>query len=64
MRRFDLRSLHFADASEAGARLPVDVAPFLLGGLEYSVAGRRVEIGLTAARVGEDVTLTATSRPR
>jgi uncharacterized protein len=59
MRRFDLRSLRFGDASEAWRRLPVDVEPFLFGGLEYSVPGSSVDLLLTAARVGDNVTLTA-----
>jgi len=59
MRRFDLRSLRFGDASETWRRLPVDVEPFLFGGLEYSVPGGSVELLLTAARVGDNVTLTA-----
>jgi uncharacterized protein len=59
MRRFDLRSLRFGDASETWRRLPVDVEPFLFGGLEYSVPGGSVDLLLTAARVGDNVTLTA-----
>lgn len=59
MRRFDLRSLRFHDASELWQRLPVDVDPFVFGGLEYAVPQDRVEVDLTAARVGEHLTLTA-----
>ena len=59
MRRFDLRSLRFGDASEAWRRLPVDVAPFIFGGLTYEVAGGEVDLLLTAARVGDNLTLTA-----
>jgi uncharacterized protein len=59
MRRFDLRALRFGDASETWRRLPVDVEPFLFGGLEYSVPGGSVDLLLTAARVGDNVTLTA-----
>jgi uncharacterized protein len=59
MRRFDLHSLRFGDASETWRRLPVDVEPFLFGGLEYSVPGGSVDLLLTAARVGDNVTLTA-----
>ena len=59
MRRFDLRSLKFGDASEAWRRLPVDVAPFVFGGIEYAVPGDAVDLLLTAARVGDRLTLTA-----
>jgi uncharacterized protein len=59
VRRFDLRSLRFGDASEAWRRLPVEVAPFVFGGLEYSVPGGGVELELRAARVGDHLTLTA-----
>lgn len=58
MKRFDLRSLRFHDASEAWRTLPVEVAPFLYGGLEYHVPGDVVDAGLTAARVGDNLTLT------
>ena len=58
MRRFDLRSLRFADASETWRQLPVEVAPFLFGGLEYEVAGGAVDLLLTVARVGDNLTLT------
>jgi len=57
MRRFDLRSLRFGDDSEAWRRLPVEVAPFLFGGLEYSVAGGSLDADLTVARVGDRLTL-------
>lgn len=59
MRRFDLRSLRFGDASETWRRLPVEVAPFVFGGLEYEVAGGDVDLLLAAARVGDNLTLTA-----
>jgi len=59
MRRFDLRSLRFGDASETWRRLPVEVAPFVFGGLEYAVPGDAVDLLLTAARVGDRLTLTA-----
>ena len=59
MRRFDLRSLRFGDASETWRRLPVEVAPFVFGGLEYEVAGDDVDLLLTATRVGDNLTLTA-----
>ena len=59
MRRFDLRSLRFGDASETWRRLPVDVEPFVFGGLEYSVPDGGVDLLLTAARVGDNVTLAA-----
>jgi uncharacterized protein len=59
VRRFDLRSLRFGDASETWRRLPVEVAPFVFGGLEYEVAGGDVDLLLAAARVGDNLTLTA-----
>lgn len=59
MRRFDLRSLRFGDQSETWRRLPVEVAPFVFGGLDYSVPGGVVEVDLRAARVGDRLTLTA-----
>ena len=59
MRRFDLRSLRFGDQSETWRRLPVEVAPFVFGGLEYAVPGGVVELDLNAARVGDRLTLTA-----
>ena len=59
MRRFDLRSLRFGDASETWRRLPVEVEPFVFGGLDYGVAGAEVDLLLTVARVGDSVTLTA-----
>lgn len=58
MKRFDLRSLRFHDASEVWRTLPVEVAPFLYGGLEYHVPDDVVDAGLTAARVGDNLTLT------
>jgi uncharacterized protein len=59
MRRFDLRSLHFAEAGEVWRRLPVEVDPFVYGGLDYEVPGGAVDLLLTAARVGDNVTLRA-----
>jgi uncharacterized protein len=59
MRRFDLRSLKFHDASEVWRSLPVDVEPFFFGGLEYAVPENAVDLELTAARVGDNLTLTA-----
>ena len=59
MRRFDLRSLRFHGASELWQQLPVEVEPFVFGGLEYAVPDDRVELELTAARVGDNLTLTA-----
>jgi uncharacterized protein len=59
MRRFDLRSLKFHDASEVWRRLPVEVEPFVFGGLEYAVPEDKVDVELTAARVGDNLTLTA-----
>ena len=58
MRRFDLHALRFRDASEVWRTLPVEVAPFLYGGLEYRVPGDVAEAELTAARVGDNLTLT------
>jgi uncharacterized protein len=58
MRRFDLHSLRFHDASEVWRTLPVEVAPFSFGGLDYGVPGGIVETTLTAARVGDNLTLT------
>jgi uncharacterized protein len=57
MRRFDLRSLRFRDVSEVWRSLPIEVAPFTYGGLEYRVPGDVVEAELTAARVGDNLTL-------
>ncbi|HEY5386716.1 MAG TPA: DUF177 domain-containing protein [Thermoleophilia bacterium] len=59
MRRFDLRSLRFGDASEVWRRLPVEVDPFVYGGLDYAVPDGSVDLLLTAGRVGDNVTLTA-----
>jgi len=59
MRSFDLRSLRFGDAGETWRRLPVDVDPFVFGGLEYAVPGASVDLLLTAGRVGDNVTLRA-----
>jgi uncharacterized protein len=58
MRRFNLRSLKFGEASETWRSLPVDVAPFVFGGLEYAVSDGMVDFLLTAARVGDRLTLT------
>ena len=59
MRRFDLRSLRFGDESETWRRLPVEVAPFTFGGLDYSVPSGVVDLELQAARVGDRLTLHA-----
>ena len=59
MRRFDLRSLRFGEASDTWRRLPVDVAPFVFGGMDYAVPGDTIDLLLTAARVGDRLTLTA-----
>jgi len=59
VRRFDLRSLRFADAGEIWRRLPVEVDPFAYGGLDYEVPTGSVDLLLTAARVGDNVTLRA-----
>ncbi len=60
MRRFDLHSLRFRDASETWRTLPVEVQPFLYGGLEYHVPDDVVQADLNAARVGSNLTLTLT----
>jgi uncharacterized protein len=57
MRRFDLRSIRFGDASETWRRLPVEVAPFVFGGSEYAIVGGAVELLLTVGRVGDNLTL-------
>ena len=59
MRRFDLRSLHFAEAHEVWRRLPVEVDPFAYGGLEYEVPSGAVDLLLTVARSGDNLTLRA-----
>jgi uncharacterized protein len=58
MKKFDLRSLRFHDASEVWRTLPVEVAPFLYGGLDYHVPDDVVEAELAVARVGDNLTLT------
>ena len=64
MRRFDLRSLRFGDASEVWRRLPVEVDPFVYGGLDYEVPDGAVDLLLTAARVGDNITLSGRVRDR
>jgi uncharacterized protein len=59
VRRFDLRSLRFGDASELGRRLPVEIEPFVYGGLDYEVPEGVVDVLLTVARVGDNFTLRA-----
>ncbi len=59
MRRFDIRSLRFDDSGEAWRKLPVEVAPFVFGGVDYEVPGGMVDVDLTAGRVGGNVTLIA-----
>ena len=59
MRRFDLRSLRFADGGEVWRRVPVEVDPFVYGGLDYEVLEGSVDLLLSAARVGDHVTLRA-----
>jgi uncharacterized protein len=59
MRRLDLRSLRFGAASEVWRRVPVEVDPFVYGGLDYEVPDGCVDLLLTAARVGDNVTLSA-----
>jgi uncharacterized protein len=64
MRRFNLRSLRFGDASETWRRVPVEVDPFVFGGEEYRVAGGAVDVLLTATRVDTRLTLMATFEAR
>lgn len=59
MRRFDLRSLRFGNASEVWRHLPVEVDAFVYGGLDYEVPEGSIDLLLTAARVGDNVTLRA-----
>jgi uncharacterized protein len=59
MRRFDLRSLRVGDSSEVWRRVPVEVDPFVYGGLDYEVPEGSVDVLLTAARVGDNLTLRA-----
>ena len=59
MCRFDLRSLRFADAGEVWRRLPVKVDPFVYGGLRYEVPEGSVDLLLSVARIGANVTLRA-----
>jgi len=58
MRRFDLHSLHFHGTSEAWRELPVEVEPLLYGGVEYRLPDDDLGARLTAARVGDNLTLT------
>ena len=57
LRRFDLRSLHFDGSGEAWRQLPVEVAPFVFGGLEYEVDDGVVDLSLSVGRVGGNLTL-------
>ena len=57
MRRFDLRSLHFDESGETWRRLPVEVEPFVFGGLDYVVQDGAADLLLSAGRAGESVTL-------
>jgi uncharacterized protein len=57
VRRFNLRSLRFGDASETWRSLPVELEPFSFGGFDYTVPDGVVEAELNAARVGDRVTL-------
>jgi uncharacterized protein len=59
MRRFDLRTLNFDELDEAWQRFPVEVEPFVLGGTEYIADGAAADFELTAARVGDRLTLSA-----
>ena len=57
MRRFNVRSLSFGEHNEAERRLFVDVTPFLLGGIDYDVAGGGLDLVVRVSRVGRRVTL-------
>ncbi|HET6496148.1 MAG TPA: DUF177 domain-containing protein [Thermoleophilia bacterium] len=59
MRRFDLRSLHFDQSGETWRRLPVEVEPFVFGGLDYVARDGAADLLLTASRIGGSVTLVA-----
>lgn len=59
MRRFDLRSLRFGDASEVWRGLPVEVEPFRIGGQDYRVDGDAVQLQLTLSRVDQQWTAAA-----
>lgn len=59
MRRFDLRSLRFGADSETWRSLPVEIEPFVFGGIEYPVTGGVVDLELDAARVDDQLTLKA-----
>lgn len=64
MRRFDLRSLRFDRSDQAAYRLPVELDPFVLGGERYAVSGDRVNLSLTASRVGAKLVLQGTFSTR
>jgi len=57
MRRFNMRSLSLGERNEATRRLFCDVAPFMLGGIEYGVEGGGVALDLSVTRVGRRLTL-------
>jgi uncharacterized protein len=57
MRRLNLHTLAFGDASEIERRLSVDVEAFTFGGLEYDVDDGCVELSLAASRVASRLTL-------
>jgi uncharacterized protein len=57
VRRFDLHSLRFGESSEVTRAIPVEIAPFDLGGLEYGVPGGTIEVELVASRVGTRISL-------
>ena len=57
MLRFNLRTLRWGDASEVWQRLPVEVEPFVFGGLEYVVDNGTVALSLTVSRVDQRLTL-------
>ena len=59
MRRFDLRSLSFARSDTAWRRPPVEVDPLVLGGGRCAVPDDRVDLDLTASRVGSKIVLRA-----
>jgi uncharacterized protein len=57
MRRFDLRTLRWGDASEVWQSLPVEVEPFVFGGQKYVVDDGAVSLSLTVSRVDQRLTL-------
>ena len=64
MRRFDLRSLRFGRRQRDVAPLPVEVEPFVFGGLDYDVPDGVVDLLLTRWRASATTSRsTLRSRP-